>query len=72
MAEDWTKAETEVLVWSLMSASSVHYLQPWVLDVAPEELLVRERIELRLPHHDPLGRARAASGVTASVRLARR
>jgi nitroreductase len=69
MAEDWTKAETEVLVRSLMSAPSVHNLQPWVLDLAPEQLLVRERTELRLRHHDPLGRDRAASCGAAVANL---
>ncbi|MFG1644619.1 Acg family FMN-binding oxidoreductase [Amycolatopsis sp. NPDC049252] len=69
MTEDWTKAETEVLAGSLMSAPSVHNLQPWLLDVGPDELLVRERTELRLPHHDPLGRDRAASCGAAVANL---
>ncbi|WP_328457773.1 Acg family FMN-binding oxidoreductase [Amycolatopsis sp. NBC_00438] len=69
MTEDWTKAETEVLARSLMSAPSVHNLQPWLLDVGPDELLVRERTELRLPHHDPLGRDRAASCGAAVANL---
>ncbi|MDT7802112.1 MAG: hypothetical protein QOI78_5545 [Actinomycetota bacterium] len=69
MTEDWTKAETEVLARSLMSAPSVHNLQPWLLDVGPDELLVRERTELSLPHHDPLGRDRAASCGAAVANL---
>ncbi|MEV7098612.1 nitroreductase [Amycolatopsis sp. NPDC051045] len=68
-AADWTETETEVLVRSLMSAPSVHNLQPWTLDLVPEAVLVRERTELRLPHHDPLGRDRAASCGAAVANL---
>jgi len=71
---DWTEAETDLLVRSMMGAPSVHNLQPWLLDVTPRELLVRERTELDLPHHDPLGRDRAAScgAAVANLRIATR
>jgi hypothetical protein len=69
MTGDWTAAETEVLARSLMSAPSVHNLQPWVLNLAPGELEVRERTDLRLPRHDPLGRDRAASCGAAVANL---
>ncbi|MGW5718538.1 Acg family FMN-binding oxidoreductase [Amycolatopsis sp. NPDC003865] len=65
----WTPAETEVLVRSMMRAPSVHNTQPWTLDVAPGELLVRERAEPVLPHHDPHGRDRAASCGAAVANL---
>lgn len=66
---DWTPAETEVLVRSMMRAPSVHNTQPWLLDVAPGELSVRERAEPALPHHDPDGRDRAASCGAAVANL---
>ncbi|MBE1495642.1 nitroreductase [Amycolatopsis lexingtonensis] len=65
----WTPAETEVLVRSMMLAPSVHNTQPWLLEVAPGELSVRERAEPALPHHDPLGRDRAASCGAAVANL---
>jgi nitroreductase len=70
----WTAAETEVLVRSMMRAPSVHNTQPWVLEVAPGELRVRERAEPALPHHDPDGRDRAAScgAAVANLELAAR
>ncbi|WIY00384.1 nitroreductase [Amycolatopsis mongoliensis] len=70
----WTAAETEVLVRSMMRAPSVHNTQPWLLEVAPGELRVRERAEPVLPHHDPDGRDRAAScgAAVANLELAAR
>ncbi|WP_410622912.1 Acg family FMN-binding oxidoreductase [Amycolatopsis sp. cmx-8-4] len=69
MAGDWMKTEIEVLVQSMTRAPSVHNLQPWLLDIGPDELVVRERTELRLPHHDPRGRDRAASCGAAVANL---
>ncbi|WP_410645028.1 Acg family FMN-binding oxidoreductase [Amycolatopsis sp. lyj-346] len=71
----WTSAETEVLVRSMMRAPSVHNTQPWLLEVAPGELRVRERAEPALPHHrTPHGRDRAAScgAAVANLELATR
>ncbi|MEU4524621.1 nitroreductase [Amycolatopsis sp. NPDC024027] len=65
----WTAAETEVLVRSMMRAPSVHNTQPWVIEVAPGELRVRERAEPALPHHDPHGRDRVASCGAAVANL---
>src|SRR3954462_7963078 len=70
----WTAAETEGLVRSMMRPPSVPNPQPWVLEVAPGELRVRERAEPALPHHDPDGRDRAASrgAAVANLELAAR
>jgi nitroreductase len=70
----WTPAETDLLVRSMMRAPSVHNTQPWLLEVAPEALSVRERVEPVLPHHDPDGRDRAAScgAAVANLELAAR
>jgi nitroreductase len=65
----WTAAETEVLVRSMTRAPSVHNTQPWLLEVGPAELRVRERAERPLPHHDPRGRDRAASCGAAVANL---
>ncbi|WP_206797025.1 nitroreductase family protein [Amycolatopsis sp. MtRt-6] len=65
----WTTAETEVLLRSMMRAPSVHNTQPWLLEVEPDELRVRERAEPALPHHDPHGRDRAASCGAAVANL---
>lgn len=72
MTRNWNQAETDVLLRAMTSAPSVHNLQPWLLDIGPDELVVRERTELQLPHHDPLGRDRAAScgGAVANLELA--
>ena len=67
--QPWTAAETDVLLRSMMSAPSVHNTQPWLLEVAPQELRVRERAEPALPHHDPHGRDRAASCGAAVANL---
>ncbi|GAB3147738.1 NAD(P)H nitroreductase [Amycolatopsis stemonae] len=65
----WTPAETQVLVRSMTRAPSVHNTQPWLLEVSPEALVVRERPEPVLPHHDPHGRDRAASCGAAAANL---
>ncbi|MEV4050030.1 nitroreductase family protein [Amycolatopsis sp. NPDC049688] len=67
--DTWTPAETEVLVRAMMRAPSVHNTQPWLLEAAPGELLVRERPDPALPHHDPHGRDRAASCGAAVANL---
>ncbi|MEQ0558011.1 nitroreductase [Amycolatopsis sp. NEAU-NG30] len=67
--DSWTRAETEVLTWSMRRAPSVHNTQPWLLEVAPGELVVRERSGPVLPHHDPDGRDRAASCGAAVANL---
>ncbi|WP_372661396.1 hypothetical protein [Amycolatopsis kentuckyensis] len=56
-----TPAEAEVPARSMVLAPSAHNTQPWTPAVAPGELVVRERAEPVLPHHDPDGRDRAAS-----------
>ncbi|WP_370961641.1 nitroreductase [Amycolatopsis sp. cg9] len=70
----WTPAETQVLVRAMTRAPSVHNTQPWLLEVAPGALSVRERAEPVLPHHDPHGRDRAAScgAAVANLELAAR
>lgn len=68
-APGWTPAETEVLVRSMMRAPSVHNTQPWLLEAVPGELLVRERADPALPHHDPHGRDRAGSCGAAVANL---
>ncbi|MEV6873122.1 nitroreductase family protein [Amycolatopsis sp. NPDC051128] len=65
----WAAAETEVLVRSMMRAPSVHNIQPWLLEIEPDELRVLERAEPALPHHDPDGRDRAASCGAAVANL---
>ncbi len=66
---DWTSAETEVLVRSVTRAPSVHNLQPWLLEVAPGEVRLVERTDLRLPHHDPDDRDRIVSCGAALANL---
>ena len=65
----WTAAETEMLARAMTRAPSVHNTQPWQLEVTPRELRVYERAEPALPHHDPLGRDRAASCGAAVANL---
>ncbi|MEV6874569.1 nitroreductase family protein [Amycolatopsis sp. NPDC051128] len=67
--KSWTATESEVLVRSMMRAPSVHNTQPWLLEIEPDELRVRERAEPALPHHDPDGRDRAASCGAAVANL---
>ncbi|MGW3966523.1 nitroreductase family protein [Amycolatopsis sp. NPDC005003] len=54
-----TPAETEVLVRAMTRAPSVRNTQPWFLEAAPGELLVRA--EPALPRRDPHSRDRTAS-----------
>ncbi|WP_037310028.1 Acg family FMN-binding oxidoreductase [Amycolatopsis orientalis] len=69
MATGWTRAETEVLARALVRAPSVHNIQPWRLEFDGERLLLRERRDLELPHHDPRGRDRLISCGAALTNL---
>ncbi|MFC4083861.1 Acg family FMN-binding oxidoreductase [Amycolatopsis samaneae] len=65
----WSAGEIEVLARAVVRAPSVHNIQPWTLEVAGEDLLVRERRDLVLPEHDPGGRDRLLSCGAALANL---
>ncbi|MFC7615417.1 hypothetical protein ACFQV2_19830 [Actinokineospora soli] len=72
MSPEWTTAEAAVLSAAARSAPSVHRTRPWVVETRGREVLVVERVDLRLPEHDPTGRDRLIScgAAVACVRLA--
>ncbi|RJQ87285.1 Acg family FMN-binding oxidoreductase [Amycolatopsis panacis] len=66
---DWTPAEAEVLGRSVLRAPSVHNTQPWKVELADGAVLLRERTDVALPHHDPRRRDLAMSCGTALANL---
>lgn len=68
-AGDWTPDEAEVLGRSVLRAPSVHNTQPWTVETEPGVVLLRERGDVALPHHDPLRRDLAMSCGTALANL---
>lgn len=65
----WTAAETDVLARATLRAPSVHNIQPWKLEVDGDRVLLAERRDVVLPHHDPAGRDRVISCGTALANL---
>lgn len=66
---EWTPAEAEVLGCSVLRAPSVHNTQPWAVETSAGAVLLRERQDVALPHHDPLRRDLAISCGTALANL---
>ncbi|MDT8913663.1 Acg family FMN-binding oxidoreductase [Amycolatopsis sp. PS_44_ISF1] len=65
----WTVAEAEVLARSVLRAPSVHNTQPWLVEPLEGTVLLRERLDVALPHHDPDRRDLAISCGTALAHL---
>ncbi|WP_020658879.1 Acg family FMN-binding oxidoreductase [Amycolatopsis benzoatilytica] len=68
-AGEWTLAEAEVLGRTVLRAPSVHNTQPWHLELADGAVLLRERADIALPHHDPRRQDLAMSCGTALANL---
>ncbi|EID56117.1 Acg family FMN-binding oxidoreductase [Saccharomonospora xinjiangensis] len=71
---EWSAADTDVLAKAVVRSPSVHNIQPWRLELPAGEVLLFERADLSLPHHDPHGRDRAIScgAAVANLELAAR
>ncbi|MFI5615121.1 Acg family FMN-binding oxidoreductase [Amycolatopsis sp. NPDC051903] len=65
----WTGAEAEVLGRAVQRAPSVHNTQPWVVEPVDGAVLLRERRDVALPHHDPRRRDLAMSCGAALANL---
>ncbi|MFD8496038.1 Acg family FMN-binding oxidoreductase [Amycolatopsis sp. NPDC059657] len=66
---EWTAAETDVLARATLRAPSVHNIQPWRLEIDGERVLLTERQDVAVMHHDPAGRDRTISCGTALLNL---
>ncbi|MBP2328794.1 hypothetical protein JOF56_009179 [Kibdelosporangium banguiense] len=65
----WSPGEVRVLFEAVSQAPSVHNIQPWVLELHDRNLLLFERWDHALPHHDPAGRDRLMSCGAALANL---
>jgi nitroreductase len=65
----WSPAEIRVLFQAVAQAPSVHNIQPWVLELHERSVLLFERWDVLLPHHDPKGRDRLLSCGAALTNL---
>jgi nitroreductase len=65
----WSPAEVRVLFQAVAQAPSVHNIQPWVLELHERSVLLFERWDVLLPHHDPKGRDRLLSCGAALTNL---
>ncbi|WP_326834980.1 nitroreductase [Amycolatopsis rhabdoformis] len=68
-APDWTDAEAQVLARAVLRAPSVHNTQPWIVEPEAGAVVLRERTDVALPHHDPGRRDLAMSCGTALANL---
>ena len=57
----WTSCEKHLITAAAALAPSVHNTQPWLLKFYDEYVSLYERVDRRLPRHDPLGRDRLIS-----------
>ncbi|MET0234301.1 MAG: nitroreductase family protein [Kibdelosporangium sp.] len=65
----WSPADTRVLFQAVAQAPSVHNTQPWVMELHERNVLLYERWDVKLPHHDPTGRDRLLSCGAALTNL---
>jgi hypothetical protein len=70
----WSPADTRVLFQAVAQAPSVHNTQPWVMELHERSVLLFERWDVKLSHHDPKGRDRLLScgAALANLELAMR
>ncbi len=65
----WSPLEVRMLFQAVAHAPSVHNTQPWVLETHERSVLLFERWDIALPHHDPDGRDRLMSCGAALTNL---
>jgi Nitroreductase family len=65
----WSPADARVLFQAVAHAPSVHNTQPWVMELHERSVLLFERWDVKLPHHDPKGRDRLLSCGAALTNL---
>ncbi|TCO61971.1 Acg family FMN-binding oxidoreductase [Actinocrispum wychmicini] len=70
----WSPIEVRTLFRAVAQAPSVHNSQPWVMELHERSVLLFERWDVALPHHEPKGRDRLLScgAALTNLRLAMR